>query len=119
MINSAYIIIGLLYGEGDFDLTLDIATRCGQDSDCNPASAGGILATMLGYSAIPEKWMANLHEVENRNFAYTEISLEKTYELSFGQALQVIEEEGGSVLDDKVVIRTSAPAPVRYEQSFE
>lgn len=119
VINSAYIIIGLLYGEGDFDLTLDIATRCGQDSDCNPASAGGILATMLGYSAIPEKWMANLHEVENRNFAYTEISLEKTYELSFGQALQVIEEEGGSALDDKVVIRTSAPAPVRYEQSFE
>lgn len=52
--NSAYILIGLLYGEGDFSKTLDIATRCGQDSDCNPASAGGILGAMLGYSKIPE-----------------------------------------------------------------
>lgn len=34
--NSAYILIGLLYGEGDFSKTLDIATRCGQDSDWQP-----------------------------------------------------------------------------------
>lgn len=118
VINSAYIIIGLLYGEGDFDRTLEISTRCGQDSDCNPASAGGILATMLGYSGIPEKWMANLHEVEPMNFAYTDISLERTYELSFNQALQVIEEEGGKVLADKVLIKASAPLAVRFEQSF-
>ena len=31
-INSAYIVIGLLYGQGDFAKTMDIATRCGQDS---------------------------------------------------------------------------------------
>lgn len=56
--NSAYILIGLLYGEGDFSKTLDIATRCGQDSDCNPASAGGILGAMLGYDNIPENGCA-------------------------------------------------------------
>lgn len=56
VINSAYILIGLLYGEGDFYKTLDISTRCGQDSDCNPASAGGILGTILGYSRIPDYW---------------------------------------------------------------
>ena len=65
VINSAYILIGLLYGEGDFYKTLDISTRCGQDSDCNPASAGGILGTILGYSRIPDYWMKNLREVEN------------------------------------------------------
>jgi len=52
-VNSAYVAIGLLFGKGDFAKTLDIATRCGQDSDCNPASAGGILGAMLGYSKIP------------------------------------------------------------------
>ena len=62
VINSAYILIGLLYGEGDFFKTMDIATRCGQDSDCNPASAAGILGTILGYSQIPEYWMKNLKE---------------------------------------------------------
>jgi hypothetical protein len=38
-INGAYVALGLLYGEGDFAATMRIATRAGQDSDCNPASA--------------------------------------------------------------------------------
>ena len=77
--------MGLLYGQGDFAKTMDIATRCGQDSDCNPASAAGILGTMLGYSHIPEYWMPNLKEVEDMDFAYTTISLNKAYKMSFDQ----------------------------------
>lgn len=119
MINSAYIVIGLLYGDGDFGKTLEISTRCGQDSDCNPASAGGILGTVLGYSNIPEYWKKNLYEVEDRNFSYTSISLNKTYQMSFDQALQVIERNGGSVSDNSVSIKTQQPVPVRLEQSFE
>lgn len=34
-LNGAYIVIGLLYGEGDVFRTMDISTRCGHDSDCN------------------------------------------------------------------------------------
>jgi hypothetical protein len=34
-INSAYVVIGLLYGKGDFTKTIEITTRCGQDADCN------------------------------------------------------------------------------------
>ena len=37
--NSAYVVMGLLYGAGDFGKTMEISTRCGQDSDCNPSSA--------------------------------------------------------------------------------
>lgn len=118
LINSAYIVIGLLYGEGDFGKTLDISTRCGQDSDCNPASAAGILGTMLGYSNIPEKWMPNLREVEDRPFKYTDISLNKTYQMSFDQALQVIEKNGGKVGENDVTIHYEAPVAVRYEESF-
>ena len=42
-VNAAYVVIGLLYGNGDFTKTLEISTRCGQDADCNPSTAGGIL----------------------------------------------------------------------------
>ena len=119
VINSAYILIGLLYGEGDFYKTLDISTRCGQDSDCNPASAGGILGTILGYSRIPDYWMKNLREVENMDFAYTTISLNKTYQMGFDQALQVIERNGGSVSGDEVTIKCQQPVAVRYEKAFE
>ena len=119
VINGAYIVIGLLYGEGDFERTIDISTRCGQDSDCNPASAAGVLGTMLGYSNIPEKWMPNVREVEDLPFAYTDISLNKASELSFKQALQVIEKNGGKVGKKYVKIKVQEPQAVRYEQSFE
>lgn len=118
VINSAYVVIGLLYGEGDFFKTMDIATRCGQDSDCNPASAAGILATVQGYSQIPERWMKNLREVEDRNFAYTEMSLNRTYATSFKHALEMIERNGGTVGADEVTIACQKPVPVRLEQSF-
>lgn len=118
-VNCAYIIVGLLYGQGDFFKTLDISTRCGQDSDCNPASAGGILGTMLGYSNIPEYWMPNLREVEDMDFAYTSISLNKAYDMSFNQALQVIERNGGKTDGDAVTIKTQIPQPVKYEKAFE
>jgi hypothetical protein len=119
VINSAYILIGLLYGEGDFHKTMDIATRCGQDSDCNPASVAGILGVMLGYSNIPEYWMKNLQEVEDMNFAYTGISLNKAYQMSFDQAIQVIEREGGKVEGENVTIVCQKPLPVHYEKSFD
>ena len=118
-VNSAYILVGLLYGKGDFYKTLDIATRCGQDSDCNPASAGGILGAVIGYSNIPEYWKKNLYEVEDIDFAHTNISLNKTYKMSFNQALQMVERNGGSFEDDAVKIKVQKPVPVRLEQSFE
>jgi len=119
VINSAYILIGLLYGEGDFGKTLDIAARCGQDADCNPASAGGILGAILGYDKIPAYWMKNLKEVEDMNFAYTNISLNKTYQMSFNQALKMIERNGGKVDGENVTINCQQPKPVRYEKGFD
>ncbi|MDR1780827.1 MAG: ADP-ribosylglycohydrolase family protein [Tannerella sp.] len=119
VINSAYIIIGLLYGEGDFFKTIDISTRCGQDSDCNPASSGGILGTILGYSKIPDYWKKEIVDVEDMDFAYTTISLNKTYEMSYKQALQMIERNGGTVGASDVTIACQQPTPVRYEKGFE
>ena len=118
-LNGAYIVIGLLYGEGDINKTLEISTRCGQDSDCNPASAAGILATIQGYSQIPEYWMKNLREVENLNFAYTDMSLNQTYQTSFKHALQMIKRNGGSISGDNITIVCQTPVPVRFEQAFE
>lgn len=118
-LNSAYVVMGLLYGNGDMDRTIDVSTRCGADSDCNPATAGGILGTMIGYSNIDEKWLKNIREVEHMNFDHTDISLNKAYDMSFNHALKMIEREGGKVDGDKVVIKVQKPQAVRLEQSFE
>ena len=118
VINSAYITIGLLYGGGDFFKTIDISTRCGQDSDCNPSSAGGVLGTLLGYSNIPEKWLSHLQEAEDIRFPFTHSSLNDTYRMSFSQALENIRLHGGDVRDNEVTIRVQSPEPVRLEQGF-
>jgi hypothetical protein len=117
-INSAYVIMGLLYGNGDLDKTMEISTRCGQDSDCNPASAGGILGAMIGYRAIPEKWARGLELIEDLDFKYTTISLNDAYGLSFRHALEVIKRNGGEVTDNEVKIKIEAPVPVPYEENF-
>ena len=52
-LNSAYLTIGLIYGNGDFEKTLNIATRCGQNCIGNAANAAGILGCLLGENGIP------------------------------------------------------------------
>jgi hypothetical protein len=118
-VNSAYVVIGLLYGEGDFTKTLEIATRCGQDADCNPASAGGILGTMIGYNNIPAYWKQGLGEAESIDFKFTEISLNDVYETGTKHALQNITRQGGKVEEGQVTIPLETPVPVHYEKSFE
>jgi len=117
-INSAYVTIGLLYGKGDFTKSIDIATRCGQDADCNPATVGGVLGVMLGYDAIPDFWLTPLKEIENLNFEGTPMSLSKAYELSYKHSLASIINAGGSVIDDKIEIPYQKPIPVAFEQNF-
>lgn len=117
-INSAYVIMGLLYGEGDFGKTIEIATRCGQDADCNPSSAGGILGTLLGYKALPAYWKQGLKEAEDIPFKYTSTSLNNVYEIGTRHALQNIERNGGSTNGEQVKIKTQLPKAVQWEQGF-
>lgn len=117
-INAAYIVLGLLYGNGDFTKTMEISTRAGQDSDCNPSSAGGILGTMIGYDAIPEYWMKGLRGAEGKNFKYTLLCLDQIYTISNKHALEMIRRNGGKVEKENVTIAVQRPETVRLEQSF-
>lgn len=56
--NIGMLIIGLLYGEGDFAKSICTAVNCGEDTDCTGATVGSIFGIMHGIEAIPEKWIA-------------------------------------------------------------
>lgn len=118
-INGAYIVIGLLYGKGDYGATIDISTRCGYDSDCNPANAAGILGAMIGYDKIPAYWKQGLDKVEDLNFAHTEMSLNKVYETGLRHACEMILRNGGKQNGDLFTIKYQEPKSVPYEKSFE
>src|SRR6201996_2245702 len=117
-LNSAYVVLALLYGNGDYTKTLKIAARCGQDADCNPSTVGGVLGAMLGYKKIPAYWKMGLKDAESIDFKYTTMSLNKVYEIGYKHALDNIKRNGGTINGDKVTIPVQAPQTVRLEQSF-
>ena len=121
-INSAYVVIGLLYGEGNYTKTMEISTRCGQDSHCNPSTAGGILGTVLGYDKIPAYWKKGLDEVEDMDFKNTNLSLNDVYKLGMKHTLLNVTRNGGNVEGEVVNIKKqnilSAPFEVSHPNIF-
>ncbi|MGQ8338077.1 ADP-ribosylglycohydrolase family protein [Sunxiuqinia sp. A32] len=118
-INAAYILVGLLYGEGDFGKTIDISTRCGHDSDCNPASAAGILGTMIGYENIPDEWQSPIHQVEDMDFKYTTMSLNDVYEIGYKHATEVLKQNGAKFNGEMIEMPNQPVQPVQLEVGFE
>jgi hypothetical protein len=115
-LNGGHIVLGLLYGRGDFGKTLEISTRAGQDSDCNPSSAAGVLGLMLGYKAIPEEWKVGLAEIADKKFDYTDYSFNTITISTLNRALKIIEMAGGKVAGDEITIPYQSPKPPRLEQ---
>jgi hypothetical protein len=114
-LNGAYVALGLLYGAGDFARTLDITTRMGQDSDCNPASAGGVLGVMLGYERIPSAFKEGIPKLAAAKFDFTDYSFNDITRSTMTRALKVIERAGGRV-GDVIEVPMQAAAPPRLEQ---
>lgn len=52
-VNVALSTLALLYGQGDFEATVRIATLSGFDADCNAAMAGGLLGMVHGFAGLP------------------------------------------------------------------
>ncbi|MBQ7728076.1 MAG: ADP-ribosylglycohydrolase family protein [Clostridia bacterium] len=114
-INAAYILIGLLWGEGDFENSVKIAMRCGQDSDCNPSSVAGVLGTLYGLSGIPEKYYSALSYTTQ--FAYTDWTVRQCIDRSQKLAEDVIKAFGGQVDGDAYLIPEEKKFnPVTFEQ---
>ena len=94
-INAAYIVVGLLYGEGDPDKTIIISTRCGQDSDCNPSSAAGILFTTIGYENTPERFKSALDP--KSKFSHTPYNFDSLVAVCEKLVRQAVVRAGGRI----------------------
>ncbi len=115
-LNGAYIALGLLYGRKDFEKTMEIAMRSGQDSDCNPSSAAGVLGAMMGFKAIPGKWTAPLAAIADKKFSYTDYSYNSIVASTIARAKKVVVLEGGSEDANSLSIPVQEPAAVKLEQ---
>jgi hypothetical protein len=114
-LNGAYVAMGLLYGQREWQPTMEIATRCGQDSDCNPASALGVLGAMLGYDKLPERDKQEIAKLADTKFSHTDYSFNDVVKSTETRALQIIRQAGGTVNDTEVTIPTQSPKPPKLE----
>lgn len=65
------VVIGLLYGEGDFGKSICIAVNCGEDTDCTAATVGSLLGIIGGIESIPQKWLEPIGESIKTCCVYT------------------------------------------------
>lgn len=114
-LNGAYIVLGLLYGNRDFGKTIEISTRAGQDSDCNPASAGGILGVMLGYDAIPNDYKGGIPALADQKFDYTDFNFNSIVESTERRTLALIQSTGGGREGETIFVKIQTPAAPKLE----
>jgi len=60
--NAGVCILALLYGEGDLSRTVEIATMCGWDTDCNAGNVGTITGVAGGLAGVAERYRAPMND---------------------------------------------------------
>lgn len=62
--NAAVVALAMVYGNGDFDDTLNICNMCGWDTDCNVGNVATIMGVLCGIDAIDtEKWIRPVNDL--------------------------------------------------------
>ncbi|WP_185968840.1 ADP-ribosylglycohydrolase family protein [Carboxylicivirga sp. M1479] len=98
-LNGALGIMALLYGQGDFQNTLDYACAFGMDADNQAATMCGLLGIVNGFESIPKELMFPLDDVD--------------WDLPFNDSYKMITREG---LSDITIRELSKRTAVQGEK---
>jgi ADP-ribosylglycohydrolase len=60
--NAGVCILSLLYGKGDFNRTVEIATMCGWDTDCNAGNVGTIMGVACGLAGLGKHYTKPIND---------------------------------------------------------
>ncbi|MBX7255071.1 MAG: ADP-ribosylglycohydrolase family protein [Candidatus Hydrogenedentes bacterium] len=116
-LNAAYIVMGLVYGEGDMTKTVEVSTRCGQDADCNPSNAAGVLGCMKGFAALGDHFTGGIPAMGDTKFAFTDYSFNSLIPVSQRITENIIQSVGGQITDKTYEIPLQQPSePIVVEQ---
>jgi len=97
-LNGAAVVLGLVYGGGDIDRSIEISTRCGWDSDCNPSTVAGVLGCAKGFAKLDAKYTSRIDNA--RKFDFTAYDLPSLYAVCEKLARQIVVRSGGRVEKD-------------------
>lgn len=61
--NAGVIALAMLYGEGDFSRSIQIANMAGWDTDCNVGNVGAIMGVAVGIDGIDPMWRDPMNDL--------------------------------------------------------
>lgn len=61
--NAGVVTLSLLYGKGNFSKSIEIATMCGWDTDCNAGNVGTIMGVATGIEGLTEKYKKPINDM--------------------------------------------------------
>lgn len=80
--NACLMIMAMMYGNNDFDATMEMLNNCGWDTDCNCGNVGSILGGLLGINNISEKWIKPNNDIVNASSCIGSLNIQTISESS-------------------------------------
>ncbi len=127
-LNGACGILAMLYGNGEFQRTLDLSCAMGFDADNQAATVAGLLGIMYGFKALPkdlylpiEGWTKPFNDtyINITRHELPDASIQDMIDRMMKMALQLVKAKGGKVSgkagEEKITINTSAVFDVPLE----
>jgi hypothetical protein len=105
-LNGACGILALLYGNGDFQRTLDLSCAMGFDADNQAATIAGLLGVVYGFSSLPKDlytpvngWTKPFNDryINITRYDLPDGSISDMINRTTEMAVQLVKENGGSV----------------------
>ncbi len=118
-LNGAYVVTGLLYGDGDWEKTMGITIGCGQDTDCNTATAAALLGIISGYDAIPDRLKSHIPAIADECFDHTNYSFNKAVSQTLAFIDENVTANGGKVTPDGYSIVPQQPVAPEFKKGFQ
>lgn len=91
------VTLSLLFGQGDFARTMEIALRSGQGLEATVADACGVLGAIRGYSRIPPEFTSAVVPIMDRPFLGTRHSFSTAAQGAQEIAMELVRRRGGSL----------------------
>jgi ADP-ribosylglycohydrolase len=117
-LNGAYVIMGLLYGEGDPVKTMEVTARCGQDADCNPSNALAVLGVIKGLSGLPKEYREAVQNMGDTLFIHTDYTFNKAVDQTIKYAKELAIQNGGSATENELTIKVQPNQTYPLEIAF-
>lgn len=128
-LNGACAILAMLYGEGDFQRTLDLSCAMGFDADNQAATVAGLMGVMYGMKGLPENlylpvkgWTKPFNDkyINITRYDLPDTKISTMVDNTLQQTIELIVSKGGKVTgkpgSEEIVINPAAEfrAPMEF-----